>query len=201
MDNNHNWSKNIILADADYIDKVAFNLIVNFERMLGRRIPQADMARWAECIALDGGLREGSHEIQVILVHDHRKSQLENFVPSVYATELNAQAFKSNLGEFVISAITTEGLSSQEQLFADTLEFIASQKEVERLMVIPNEQQLRPTLAQLRQADANKHITLFTMEPTVAPMSAGAGSLRTEMLGFSLLAALGIRSEEINPNA
>ena len=51
------WSENIILVDADYIDKVAFNLIVNFERMLGRRIPQADMARWLECVALDGGLR------------------------------------------------------------------------------------------------------------------------------------------------
>ena len=51
------WSQNVIVADADYVDDVAFNLIVNFERMLGRRIPPADMARWAECIALDGGLR------------------------------------------------------------------------------------------------------------------------------------------------
>ena len=51
------WSENVILADADYIDKVAFNLIVNFERMLGRRIPQADMARWIDCVALDGDWR------------------------------------------------------------------------------------------------------------------------------------------------
>ena len=55
----------MILADADYIDKVAFNLIVNFERMLGRRIPQADMARWIDCVALDGGIREGEHETLV----------------------------------------------------------------------------------------------------------------------------------------
>ena len=27
-------SENIIIADADYVDSVAFNLIVNFERML-----------------------------------------------------------------------------------------------------------------------------------------------------------------------
>ena len=32
------WSENVILVDADYVDRVAFNLIVNFERMLGRRI-------------------------------------------------------------------------------------------------------------------------------------------------------------------
>ena len=54
------WSKNVILVDADYVDRVAFNLIVNFERMLGRRIPQADMAKWIDCVALDGGMRPGS---------------------------------------------------------------------------------------------------------------------------------------------
>ena len=36
------WSENVMVIDADYVDKVAFNLIVNFERMLGRRIPQAE---------------------------------------------------------------------------------------------------------------------------------------------------------------
>ena len=38
---NSKLSPNVILADADYIDKVAFDLSVNFERMLGRRIPPA----------------------------------------------------------------------------------------------------------------------------------------------------------------
>ena len=41
-----NWSKNIIIVDADFVDHVAFDLIVNFERMLGRRIPQADLSQW-----------------------------------------------------------------------------------------------------------------------------------------------------------
>ena len=49
------WSENVILVDADYVDKVAFNLTVNFERMIGRRIPKADMAKWIVCVALDGG--------------------------------------------------------------------------------------------------------------------------------------------------
>ena len=57
--NNIKWSENVIIADADYIDRVAFDLIVNFERMINRRIQPADMAQWAVCIALDGGLREG----------------------------------------------------------------------------------------------------------------------------------------------
>lgn len=53
--NRAEWKENVILVDADYVDKVVFNLIVNFERMIGRRIPQADMAKWLECVALDGG--------------------------------------------------------------------------------------------------------------------------------------------------
>lgn len=56
--NNTKWSRNIILVDGDYVDNVAFNLIVNFERMIGRRIQKADTARWIDCIALDGGMRE-----------------------------------------------------------------------------------------------------------------------------------------------
>ena len=49
----------MMIVDADYVDRVAFDLTVNFERMLNRRIPQADLARWIDCVALDGGLREG----------------------------------------------------------------------------------------------------------------------------------------------
>ena len=42
---NISWGENVIIADADYIDRVAFNLIVNFERMIGRHIPKADMGQ------------------------------------------------------------------------------------------------------------------------------------------------------------
>ena len=88
--------ENVILVDADYVDKVAFNLIVNFERMLGRRIPQADIARWIDCVALDGGIREGEHETQVVLIHQKGKQGLENFAPSAYE-ELDGKAFKQCL--------------------------------------------------------------------------------------------------------
>ena len=49
FDNPAKWSENVIIADADFIDKVAFDLTVNFERMLMRRIPKADLARWIDC--------------------------------------------------------------------------------------------------------------------------------------------------------
>ena len=124
------WSENVILVDGDYVDKVAFNLIVNFERMLERRIPPADMARWIDCIALDGGLRTGEHHTQVVFLHSKGKVQLDNFVPAHFEKELNNQAFQDHLGEFVINSYPVEELVTAEDFFLDSLEVIATQKEV-----------------------------------------------------------------------
>ena len=188
------WSENVILADADYIDKVAFNLIVNFERMLGRRIPQADMARWIDCVALDGGIREGEHETLVVLIHQKGKQRLENFVPGNYE-ELNGKAFKDHLGEFAINAYPIEQLTGGEDFFKEVLELVTTQKEVKRVMVIPNledeliNNKVRETLR--RVDDEEKRVTLFAMQPLAG------GNYRQEILGYSLMAALGIKADEI----
>lgn len=192
MHNETTWSENVILADADYIDKVAFHLICNFERMIDRRIPEADMSRWVECVALDGGLREGDHETSVILVHEQAQQQLKNFTPSAYAAELNGQAFKGRLGEFVFNSVATEDMAPKEQLFMDTLSFVASQKDVRRLMVIPDERYYDQMASTLRRMDDDeKRITVFAMQPMPG------GQFRQEILGYSLMSALGIRADEI----
>ena len=187
------WSENVILVDADYVDKVAFNLIVNFERMLGRRIPQADIARWIDCVALDGGIREGEHETQVVLIHQKGKQGLENFAPSTYE-ELDGKAFKDHLGEFAINAYPIEPIAG-EDFFTEVLELVTAQKEVKRVMVIPNlEEEIiyNKVREALRQVDdEEKRVTLFAMQPLLG------GRYRQEILGYSLMAALGIRSEEI----
>ena len=61
--NREKWKENVILVDADYVDKVLFNLTVNFERMLERHIPKAELALWADCVALDGGLRPEAERV------------------------------------------------------------------------------------------------------------------------------------------
>ena len=100
--NTEKWSENIILADGDYIDKVAFDLTVNFERMIGRRIPQADMARWIECVALDGGLREkeqdNGNETQVVLIHDKDTTEMKCFTPGVYDSQLKRRGLQRPSG-------------------------------------------------------------------------------------------------------
>jgi len=187
--NNDKWSKNVILVDADYVDKVAFDLIVNFERMIGRRIPQADMAKWLECVALDGGLREGSNETQVVLLHS--KNKMENFLPGVF-DELDGKAFNGQLGEFLISCVPVEELTTMDDLFIDSMQIIANAAEVSRLIIVPDAEHIYNKVREgLKDTDPDKHITVLSMQPMQG------GQFRLEILGYSLMAALGIRSAEL----
>ena len=190
-------SENVIIADADYIDYVAFQLSVQFERMLGRRIPKADLSRWAVNVALDGGLRPDGqpHETQVVLVHDKQHTRLDNFVPSVYATELSAQAFSDEqLGEFLVNAYAAGEVVDKSQYLADAIKAVCEHQEVRRLMVIPNGEQgdsYDEVRRALRDAPDDKRITVFAMQPMAG------GNFRQEILGYSLMNALGIRGEEL----
>lgn len=195
--NNIKWSENVIIADADYIDRVAFDLTVNFERMINRRIQPADMSQWAVCIALDGGLREGEHETQVVLIHDKKAIAMKNFRPSNYETDLNAQAFKDDkLGEFIFSSYPTEEkMVGKDEFLVEVARTVCNTKEVKRVMVIPNSEdgdaydQLRDILRKVE--DDDKRITLFAMQPMPG------GNFRQEILGYSLMNALGISAKEI----
>lgn len=209
---NGQWDcQNVIIADADYIDHVAFNLIVNFERILMRRIPPADIARWIDCIALDGGMRpveqdgsageiasplRGRREgASVVLIHDKNKTRLENFVPSNYAEELHEKAFQDHLGEFVISALPIEQQTTRDDFFLDILGTVCQQPAVQRIMVIPNAEEgplYNDIRNLLRQADDSKRITVFAMQPMPG------GNFRQEILGYSLMNALGIHSEDLS---
>ena len=196
--NDTKWSEHVILVDAEYVDKVAFDMIVNFERMLERRIPQADMAQWLECVALDGGLRPQPSDItpqtsiQVVLIHEKDKQQMDNFIPGKFS-DLDGQAFTGPLGEFLISCVKVEEMVSKEDLFIDSLQIIANAAEVKRLMVVGDSDHIYNKVREaLRKTDPDKHITVFTMQPM------DSGNFRQEILGYSLMAALGIKSEELN---
>ena len=174
---NIKMSENIIIVDADYIDKVAFNLIVNFERMLNRKIPAADFSQWIVDVALDGRLKPGNHETQVVLLHDKNKATLENFVPSDFQRELDKQAFA-------------------DEKLGDVLRIALSHDEVHRIMLVPNAEEgnicsvIRNTVKDVD--DEHKHITLFAMMPMEG------GNFKQQILGYSLMNAMGITSQEID---
>lgn len=193
----------MILVDADYVDKVAFNLTVNFERMIGRRIPKADMAKWIVCVALDGGVRPPKAEGQenstlVVLVHKKEKTAMENFEPGVYE-ELNGKAFKDQLGEFEIGAYPIEPIPGGEDYLIDALKLVTQQKDVKRVIVIPDAEndyiynKVREALN--RVDDDEKRMTVLAMQPMPG------GNFKQEILGYSLMAALGISSAELTESS
>ena len=196
LQQNIKWPENVIIADADYIDSVAFNLSVNFERMLERRIGKADLARWIDCVALDGGLRPGNNNTQVVLVHGKETTALENFLPANYKNELDGMAFTDQLGEFCMAALNVEDMVHHDDFLLDIIGTVCQQRDVRRIMIIPNAEEgtlYNDICETLRRLDAqidDKRITLFTMEPL------RGGNFRQELLGYSLMNALGIRGDE-----
>ena len=188
------WSENIIIADADYVDSVTYDLIVNFERMIGRRIPVADLARWIDCVALDGGIREGEHQTQVVLIHRKDRKGMENFMPSDYESDLNGKAFKDHLGEFMLSSLPIEEIVDETDFLMEIVQAACEQPNVKRVMIVPNFERdgLYDRMRHvLQQVDDDKRITVFAMQPL------SGGNFRQEILGYSLMNALGIKSEEI----
>lgn len=216
------WKENLIVADADYVDRTAFDLIVNFERMLERRVPQADLARWLECLALDGGAERTGNagnpgqtgnsgnpgplpQTQVVLMYPSSKARMENFVPGGLRDEIDGQAFSGPLGEFLLSAVEepSTALSGGADYLTDVVRLACQQPEVRRIMVVVGETQYNKVRAMLLRLDdelsaqgsgpllSQKRLTLFTMQ------ALPGGPFRQEMLGYSLMAALGISGDEI----
>lgn len=190
-------SENIIIADADYADRVAFDLIVNFERMLDRRIPQADLSQWLVDLALDGGLKPGEHETQVVLLHGKNTAKLENFSPSDYDADLHGKAFKDDsLGEFVINALPVEPFTTKQDMLLDMVKTVLEHPEAHRVMIVPNAEDddtwnmLRRMLCDVD--DDERHITLFAMQPMEG------GNFKQQILGYSLMNAMGITQAEID---
>lgn len=190
LDISNMLSKNVILVDTDYIDKVAFDFTVNFERMLMRRVPKADLALWLDCISLDGGLEPGENDIQVIFIHNGK--EIKNFTPSDIANEIDGKAFKDNLGEFsmeayeVATSVTTKG----DQL-AETLQVLADAENVENILVVPDIEEYGDKVKKVLSKNKKKQVVLFAIQPQT-----GLG-FSQQQLGFSVVHALGIRSEEL----
>ncbi|MDR0185496.1 MULTISPECIES: DUF6621 family protein [Prevotella] len=190
-------SENVIIVDGDYIDNVAFNLTINFERMLNRKIPTADFSQWIVNIALDGHIKRGDNETQVVILHDKSKRKLDHFMPSTYETELDKQAFKdASLGEFILNTIATgEDITNKSDVLLDFCNIVLSHKEMHRLLLIPNAEDadiVRRLRAMLKNVDEEeKHITLFAMEPLAG------GNFKQQILGYSIMNAMGITADEI----
>ena len=185
------WAPNVVLVDADYLDNVAFDLTVNFERMIGRRIEQADLCHWIDCIALDSGLRPGDNEVQVHFLHSKQRDGLKYFTPSKFDADLNGLSFKDNLGHFSLFAFPVEEVVEKDEFVVQSLTMLADAKEIKRLAVVADMEAYGDRIRKICANTEGKDICLFAMEP-----QSGRG-FSQEILGYSLMSALGIKGEEL----
>ena len=81
---------------------------------------------------------------------------------------------------------------SKEEFLVDVVSLVCNQKEVKRVMVVPDVDKCYDMLRHaLRHVDDDKRVTLFAMQPLTG------GNFRQEILGYSLMSALGIKADEI----
>lgn len=183
-------SKKVILVDADFIDRVSFDFTVNFERMLERRIPSADLALWLDCIALDCGWQPGDNDIQVIFVY--KTAEMKNFAPGKLADEIDGKAFKDNLGEFSMEAYRVEdSVTTLGGQMVDTMEVLLGADETQDIAVIGNMAEYGNLITNSLRENKSKTVTLFTVQPAM-----GIG-FQQQQLGFSVVHALGVSGDEL----
>ena len=193
ISNELKFAEKVILIDASYINKVTADLSKHFGQMIGRELPKADLPIFLECVAMDAAIQPGENVLQVLLVYDKEHAKMDAFNPSDLKKELNDVAFKSQLGEFQLNTFEPSDMADREAFFLEAVKLVADAKEVKHLVIVPSETEYGDKLPEiLEKVDGKESIHVLGMNP-LAPSKA----FRWEMMGYAVLQALGIRSDEI----
>lgn len=187
------FAEKVILIDAAYIDKVTSDLSKHFSQVIGRSLPKADLPIFLECVAMDAAIQPGEQVLQVLLVYDKEHVQMDAFVPSDLKKALNDVAFKSQLGEFQLNSFEPSDMADREAFFLESVKLVADAKEIKHLVVVPYETEYGDKLQEIfDKVDGKESIHVLGMNPPEP-----SKNFNWEMLGYAVLQALGIRSDEI----
>ena len=193
ISNELKFAEKVILIDASYINKVTGDLNQHFGQMIGRELPKADLPIFLECVAMDAAIQPGENVLQVLLVYDKEHAKMDAFNPSDLKKELNDVAFKSQLGEFQLNTFEPSDMADREAFFLEAVKLVADAKEVKHLVIVPSETEYGDKIPEiLEKVDGKESIHVLGMNP-LAPSKA----FHWEMMGYAVLQALGIRSDEI----
>ena len=187
------FAEKVILIDAAYINNVTNDLSKHFGQVIGRELPKADLPIFLECVAMDAAIQPGDHTLQVLFVYDKSQSKMDAFNPGDLKKELNDVAFKSQLGEFQLNAFEPSDMADRGAFFLEAVKLVADAKEVKHLVVVPSETEYGDKLPEIfNKVDGKESIYVLGMNPLES-----SDKFRWEMLGYAVLQALGIRSDEI----
>ena len=142
---------------------------------------------------MDAAIQPGENVLQVLFVYDKENAKMDAFNPSDLKKELNDVAFKSQLGEFQLNTFEPSDMADRESFFLEAVKLVADAKEVKHLVVVPSEMEYGDKLPEIfEKVDGKESIHVLGMNP-----SAPSDKYRWEMLGYAVLQALGVRSDEI----
>ena len=193
INNELKFAEKVILIDAAYIDKVTTDLSQHFGQLIGRELPKADLPIFLECVAMDAAIQPGENVLQVLFVYDKNQTKIDAFNPSDLKKELNDVAFKSQLGEFQLNTFEPSDMADKETFFLESVRLVADAKEVKHLVVVPDEMEYGDKLSEIfDKVDGKESIHVLGMNPP-----ASSDKYHWEMMGYAVLQALGIRSDEI----
>lgn len=187
------FAETVILMDATYVDRVVNDLSNHFGKVVGRKLPKADLPVLLECLSLDGGIPLGENAIQVLFIYDEESKKMNALKPSDLEKELNNVAFKSQLGEFVLYSFEPSDMTSRKELFLESLKVVVDAKEVKRVIVVPAEEEYGDKVPEiLEKVDGKEKMTVFGMNPPAKQVF-----YQWEMFGFAVLQSLGIKADEL----
>jgi len=187
------FAEKVILIDAIYINKVANDLRQHFSQVIGRELPKADLPVFLECVAMDAAIQPGANTLQVLFVYDKGNAKMDVFTPGDLKKELNDVAFKSQLGEFQLNTFEPSDMADREAFFLEAVKLVADAKEVKHLVVVPSETEYGDKLPEIfEKVDGKESIYILGMNPP-----SPSKHFQWEMMGYAVLQALGIRSDEI----
>ncbi|MBD9093683.1 MAG: hypothetical protein EGQ20_14300 [Bacteroides oleiciplenus] len=199
MAENVKFAENVILVDVAYFNDVVRDLKRYFELQLGRPLQNIYVEEWASYLALDSGVRDKNNNIGVLFVHDGQTNELLHCDPANLNEDLNGVGYTNQLGEFTFTSVSSEGLVPRANLYLDLLNIALDSADVKRLMLVPFLDDYGAKLMDildehLKDADPvkSKEVFLFNMDEPARPLAC-----KWDLLGYSMMRALGIKAEEL----
>lgn len=195
-------SETVMVIDAACLNFVINDLKNYFEPRLQRSLHPLDLALFTVYLAMDAGLKEGDNEVQVLLVYDEQSSILEHCLPCDLKNELDGVAFQDSLGEFCFMAVPSEGLVSRGELYRDLQHIVLDSAEVKKLILVPFYEEYGMEVESMLDEFAKEHLGKREAAKEIIGFRMAASDTRQticrwELLGYPLMSALGIRSEDL----
>lgn len=193
MEQKFKFAPNVMLIDAVHLDRVVHDITAHFAPVIKRQLPNADLAILLECLSLDAGILPGENEVQVVFVYETGYERMKSCSPSHLEQEIHGMAFRGSTGEFSLYAFQPSGMATREMLFAEALQLAGEDKDVKRILFVPDEAMGIASFGKVvKDIKGKDAVMMFGMNPPEQEYPC-----KFEWLGFAVLQALGIHSEEL----